>query len=176
MGLAAGLAVSLATAANATPTLVGTTTDPTGINNLVVDGTTYDVTFSLFTLNTFTQASTLSTDATNALDSALNALSVTELGEAAGDTFYFLDVDNSLSSWEGPRCGPACANWILASNGGTFVLGQSSSFGGSYIEAADFKAVGTSSVPEPLTLSLFGAGVAGAAAAMRRRRKANKAA
>jgi len=33
-----------------------------------------------------------------------------------------------------------------------------------------------SNVPEPLTLSLFGAGLAGAAAAMRRRRKANKSA
>ena len=62
IGLAAGLALSLA-AANATPTLVGTTTDPTGINDLVVDGTTYDVTFSLTTLNSFIQGTTLSVDA-----------------------------------------------------------------------------------------------------------------
>jgi hypothetical protein len=45
---------------HATPVLVGTTTDPTGINDLVVDGTTYDVTFSTTTLNTFTAGSTLS--------------------------------------------------------------------------------------------------------------------
>lgn len=67
IALAAGLAISLSTAEHAVPTLVGTTTDPLGIDNLVVDGTIYNVTFSLTTPNSFTQGTTLGTDAARLL-------------------------------------------------------------------------------------------------------------
>lgn len=63
IALAAGLAICLSAAANADPALEGTTTNPTGINALLVDGTTYNVMFSTTTLNSFTLGTTLSKDA-----------------------------------------------------------------------------------------------------------------
>jgi hypothetical protein len=169
IGLAAGLAVSLSTAASATPTLVGTTTDPTGINGLVVDGTTYDVTFSTTTLNSFSYPSTLSDDANFALVSALNALSVTELGNVTPRVIYVIDVDDSLSSFEGPACNVTSSpcpvgDWQESIDSNFTGLGSLDS-GIYYVAAADFTAMGT--VPEPFSLSLFGAGLLGAAA-MRR--------
>jgi hypothetical protein len=174
MGLAAGLAISLS-AANASPVLVGTTTDPTAINNLVVDGTTYNVTFSTTTLNTFTQGSTLSNDAQTALESALNALSVTALGNASPSLYYELDVDNSLTMWNAVDCAVTCAagQWGGALNGGGFSLGLNDAET-YYVEASDFTPVQTTTtgVPEPFTLSLFGAGLIGAGAMRRRMKKA----
>ncbi len=172
IGLAAGLALSLA-AANATPTLVGTTTDPTGINDLVVDGTTYDVTFSLTTLNSFIQGTTLSVDAESALVSALNALSVTGLGNATPSVDYLIDVDNSLGAFQGPLCLniPSCAVGDWATSLDILFPGLGLIINGTiYLEAADFSEVPTTGVPEPFTLSLFGAGLLGMAA-MRRRKK-----
>jgi hypothetical protein len=58
--------------ANATPTLLGNTTNPTGIDGVVVDGIDYNVVFSTTTFNTFTDNSTLSIDSAAALASALN--------------------------------------------------------------------------------------------------------
>jgi len=165
--------------AGATPTLVGTTTNPTGINGLVVDGTIYDVTFNITTLNSFTAGTTLSIDAATALADALNSLSVTELNNTSA-TFYLLDVDNSLSGYDsalmcsnGQACPGNVGNWHEASSESSPNLGLSGtpiSFTDEYVEAADFTEVGTVGVPEPLTLSLFGAGLVGAAA-MRRRKK-----
>jgi hypothetical protein len=173
MGLAAGLAISLSAAADASPVLVGTTTDPTAINNLVVDGTTYNVTFSTTTLNTFTQGSAQSSDAEAALVSALNAFSVTELGNTVVDTYYLVDVDNSLTSWDGPGCAVTCSagEWAGTTNGGGFSLGGNDE---DYLVASDFTPVQstTTGVPEPFTLSLFGAGLIGAGAMRRLKKKA----
>ena len=162
--------------ANATPTLVGTTTNPTGINGLIVDGTIYNVTFSTTTLNTFTPGTTLSIDAGTALASALTTLSVTALNNG-GTVFYILDVDNTLTNYDGPSlCTNACGvnpPWIEAEGRVTAVLGPIGFFPFSVTtEAADFTAVGTVAAPEPLTLSLFGVGLVGAAAMGRRKRKA----
>src|ERR1700683_3170868 len=86
-------------------TLVGTTSDPTGIDGLVVDGTTYDVAFSTTTLNSFTQGSTLSTDAANALTTALNNLGVTALaGGPSERNGFFLAVDNNVHNTDGAGC------------------------------------------------------------------------
>jgi hypothetical protein len=66
--------------------LVGTTTNPTGVTGLVVDGNTYDVTFSTdFFLNVFPTGPQFNdwipaTDAANALAAALNSYGVTALG------------------------------------------------------------------------------------------------
>jgi hypothetical protein len=186
IGLAAGLAISLATAVNAAPVLVGTTTNPTGINSLVVDGTIYDVTFSTTTLNSFTPGSTLSLDASSALASALNALSVTELGNFSPTVQYLIDVDNVLTTiipaqWDGVGCltitVTTCTgttdsfahDWQVSSAQGTWSLGANFT-NVYYVEAADFTPVGTApatGVPEPFTLSFFGVGLLGVAA-MRR--------
>ena len=173
IGLAAGLAISLSTAANAVPVLVGTTTDPTGINDLVVDGTTYDVTFSTTTLNSFSGGS-LSLDADAAPVAALNALSVTELGGTIPSGISILDVDNSLSSFEGPSCfnnGLPCivGSWAASSDSGFPNLGSSGA-GFWYVQAADFAVAPTTGVPEPSTLALFGAGIIGLGASRRRRK------
>jgi hypothetical protein len=169
IGLAAGLAISLSTVANATPVLLGTTTNPSGINNLVVDGTIYDVTLSTTALNTFSYGSTLSNDAATSLASALNALSVTGLGALTPTIENLINVDNSLSNFSEVFCltvtAPGCAaggQWSVGHALGAFTLGLSSdqSF---YVEAADFSAVGpvpTNGVPEPSTLALFPAGLA----------------
>ena len=177
IGLTIGLLVSLPMAANASPALVGTTTDPTGINGLVVDNTIYDVTFSLTTLNTFTYRSALSIDAVNALANALNTLSVTELNNFSklGLSQYALDVDNSTSPNDEAGCfGCAKAGeWLGETTGGDGSGLGLDTGGEEFLEAADFTAVGTvSAVPEPLTLSLFGAGLAGAIAMRRRKKKA----
>ena len=57
---------------------------------------------------------------------------------------------------------------------GTFDLFYAEDNGAPSVLQMDLNGTPFTSVPEPLTLSLFGAGIAGAAAAMRRRRKANK--
>jgi hypothetical protein len=159
-----GAALFAGSAANATATLVGTTSDPAGINNLVVDGTTYDVAFSTTTLNSFTYESTLSIDASEALASALNTLSVDELNDFVS-SYYYLDIDNSFPSdltycsvyhgsctWYGPgtvtvsALGPYGVNNIV------------------YIEAADFSVVPPPpppppAVPEPSSLPMLLAGL-----------------
>lgn len=166
IGLAAGLIVSLSTAAHATPTLVGSKTDPTGINDLVVDGTTYDVMFSLTTLKSpFTAFTTASSDAAIALASALNQLLVTGLGNATVTDGYAVDVDNnplnSASSFDAAFCGVPCTagTWgqvtSAANNLGTSTSGLGTTI---YTEAADFSAVPLS-VSEPMTLGLFGTGL-----------------
>jgi hypothetical protein len=161
IGIAAGLAISLSTAAHASPILEGTTTDPTGIDNLVVDGTTYDVMFSLTTLNTFSQGSTLSMDAETALASALNSLSVTELGNTNSIT-YLLDVDNSLAMFDAAEyCQESCPTSWTYDSSGSAAFGVA---GPHYTEAADFTAV-----PEPATLAVFGAGLLGLGFIYRRR-------
>ena len=171
IGFTIGLLISLPTLANAAPTLVGSATNPTGINNLVVDGTTYNVTFSLTTLNTFTFNTAFSNDADLALTSAINSLAITQLNNTPS-TAYFVDIDNSLVQFQDPFCltsGGSCTagNWTEGSEHCFIgcVLGSNGTAG--FIEAGDFVPV-----PEPLTLSLFGTGLAGAIAMRRRKSKA----
>lgn len=175
-----GCAALVSGGASATPTLVGTTTNPTGINGLVVDGTTYNVTFSTTTLNSFTPGTTLSTDAAAALADALNSLSVTALDQQPVSLFV-IDVDNSLTNFDDanyclPQCSGKLSTQWISSTFGSASLGYNLGglFGGNdfYVEAADFSAVSTSGVPEPLTLSLFGAGLIGGVAMRRKKRVA----
>jgi hypothetical protein len=166
IGLAAGLAFSLSAVANASPMLVGTTTNPTGINGLIVDGTTYNVTFSLTTLNSFTYSSKLSVDANAALVDALNALSVTGLDNAAPLSGFVLDVDNSFSLFNSSGCLLVGFCWVQAfgANFTNFGYQDGDDFHLYFLEAADFTAAHPTGVPEPFTLSLFGVGLLGAAA------------
>src|SRR5215831_18707185 len=83
--LAGGLALSSNVPARANAVLVGTTTNAMGVDGLVVDGTTYNVSFvhnsynNVFPSNNpiFAGNATLAADATTALAAALNTLSVT---------------------------------------------------------------------------------------------------
>ena len=109
----------------------------------------------------------------SALVSALNALSVTGLGNATPSVDYLIDVDNSLGAFQGPLCLniPSCAVGDWATSLDILFPGLGLIINGTiYLEAADFSEVPTTGVPEPFTLSLFGAGLLGMAA-MRRRKK-----
>ena len=58
LGLVAMALMGISGVAGAVPILEGSKTQPTGIDGLVVDGKTYNVTFSTTKLNTFTIATT----------------------------------------------------------------------------------------------------------------------
>lgn len=180
LGLLALALCGASTCVMATPTLVGTTTDPTGIDGLVVGTTTYNVTFSITSFDSpFTYGTSASIAAAADLGTALNSLGVTELASTAptNDGSLILGVDNSSGSNDETVCDAPCTspNWSSASGSLPLAIlgGNLAGFTNSmtYIEAADFAAVGAN-VPEPGTLSLFGLGLAGFALARRRRGQA----
>jgi len=137
-----------------------------------VDGTIYDVKFSITTLNTFTDGSKLSVDAASALTSAVNMLLVTELAGIAEKDSYIPNVDNTQFIFDGAFCEntTACSGAWKDGTGSGGSLADNGSVGFAYEEAADFTAIGTVSVPEPLSLGLFGTGLA-ALFLLRRRSK-----
>jgi hypothetical protein len=90
--------------ARAAPRLLGTATDPTGVEGLVFDTATYDVTFSLSTFSsTFAGEPGFASDAAGALAKVLEAYGVTALdggpSAPAGAVYsqYCLDVNPSLA-------------------------------------------------------------------------------
>jgi hypothetical protein len=153
-----------------------TTTDPTGINGLVVDGVTYNVTFSTTTFHSpFIGGASASQDAANAVAAAFSSAGLTELGSTALSLFgfYVAYVDNGFDMFgvsEGTHCevgssGGACStsHWVF-DGGASFPLGAFTWVPGAppfgYAVAADFTPV-SSNVPGPATLALLSAGLVG---------------
>jgi hypothetical protein len=179
LGLLAAALMSVSGVVGAAPVLVGTTTDPTGIDALVVDGTTYNVAFSTTTFNTFTWGTTLSTDASQALASALTGLSVISLAGGPGESGgYILMVDSKGPGQDAASCltggtgvcAGGASGWA-AGGVGLYPLGQFSygGYGGipfSYTEAADFT---PAPVPIPASIWLILSGLAGLGLASWRR-------
>jgi hypothetical protein len=178
----------------ATPVVTGTSTDPTGVTGLVVDGATYNVTFSLTNYDTAFPAfgqpeSGLATLAALALAAALNGhVSALNGGPVPGPSpaffqYYCLDVgpkgpDSPFAcGWGATPFGPVWRGYLT---GGSGVLGCNfgpctpSNHNWSFDEAADFTLVsGTpGKLPEPATLGLLGLGCAVTFLTQRKRRRA----
>jgi hypothetical protein len=152
-------------------TLVGTTTDPTGIDGIVVDGITYDATFGTTPdATTFTYQTAAAIAAGTQLANALNTLNVTTLGGAPPCTFSSLPPEICALYVDAPVGGAADSatadgfpwfeNLTCIQGTGTCIINESA--------FVDWSVA--SSVPEPATLSLFGLGLAGVGFMRRRKR------
>ena len=153
-----------------------TLTNPTGIDGLVVDGTTYDVTFGASPgFSPFAAFTVGGQDAATALASALNTLGVTGLDEVSALRYaVFVDwvpnqtipgsIDGDLAYLNIPTPPwTATGGFEWADPGVCQQAGTCDQFTNWSVSAA-------AGVPEPASLSLLGLGLAGIG--FMRRRKA----
>jgi hypothetical protein len=164
LGLLAAALVGVSGGAGAAAVLVGTTTDPTGIDGLVVDGTNYNVAFSTTTYNTFNYGTVLSADSAKALAAALFTFGVTAFEGAppgSGVSGYEVTVDNpdnAYSDYALFRLDEPPGSGYPWGNGITFTGFLGNLGDGVYIAAADFT---PAPVPVPASIWLILSGLAG---------------
>ena len=176
LGLLAAVLIGSSGTAMAVPILVGTTTDPTGIDGLVVGGVTYDVTFSITTLDSpFVQGTQLSVDAASAIAAVLTSFEVTALDGVTpqqGSPLLIL-VNGAFGTNDEAFCGfSTCSagSWSTGFGPATTLGPIVDPFTGAtlgYTMAANFIAV-PDTVPEPRTLALLGLGLLGFGVTRRR--------
>jgi hypothetical protein len=176
----AAVAASVATLAAASPavadpSVVGSASDASGIDGLDVNGVDYSVTFSITQLSSpFSEGVYPTAEAAANLVAALNSLDVTGFNFGVSlQSVTQIDVDNTLGDGDvaityNPSNDIPAGSWVTG-NLDVINLGLYNNY--VYTIAADFTQVDTS-VPEPSTLSLFGAALLSFAGfAMYRRRK-----
>ncbi len=182
-GFAAAICIAILSMAVVDPliaaTLVGSTSDATGINGLLVDGVLYDVTFTNASYDTVYSSSqptffgnaSGADDAATALSSALTAAGVTNLDG-------FVDSTNSLQAAQVPY---ADASGLFTA-AGAYCLTGTSCAAGEWVEESpgtdsDNEVFGTTDfttfvvAPLPAALPLFVSGVGVLGLFSRRKRK-----
>ena len=101
-------------AALADPILVGPSTDATGINGLVIDGVTYDVTFSFVpTASPFVFGTQQSVDAADSLATALTDFSVTGINGLTNSAFTALQISvDGVTPGDGMFLNGVSSQWV----------------------------------------------------------------
>jgi hypothetical protein len=176
--------VALCGVAGAAPVLVGTSTHPTGVNGLVVDGTTYNLTFSSGSYNaTYLSAPTFegnlagASDAAAALKEFLNLSGVNGLlGSDCSTTSFGCRLIIPSGTLLIPPIPEFMYGYLIDFQQGFSAWGPPSQFSGgspadplgcnhqggpSCQEFVVFTAADSTPVPEPFTLGLVGLGLAG---------------
>ena len=187
LALTVSLGLSVAAPAYAV-TLVGTTTDASGINGVVIDSVTYNVTFvngsynSVYTsLPTFLGNNSGATDATTALISALNGLGVTNLDGLPPPTYYAnlvaavpeqYPVEGLVASATAacPTEPIVCAASSWGTEGALFTLPAATS------TTIDYAVFTVANTPLPAALPLFASGLGALGLLGWRRKRKNAAA
>ena len=166
IGALGAASLTVCGAALAAPTLVGTPTNASGIDGVVVHAVTYDVTFSTSSFDsTFSTASTADA-ASVVLAGDLVRLGVTGLsfGEASGfncrNTVLCATWAGSSNALSAVVFMPLPTGWIGVQTV-PFSPGcpRTLTNGAACMEAAHWTAVTSSSAPEPATLALLGLGL-----------------
>jgi hypothetical protein len=167
LGLIAGIALISVSQASAV-TLVGTTSDAKGINGLVVDGVTYDVTFvnepyqTVFasTPPTFLGNYTGAVAAASALTAALNSLGVTTMDGVTFPTSEYAEIPFSCCALgQDQAVGPMnfseiSGGWVTFSAGGPNDIGANFP----WVDQVEFSAT---PLPSSLPLFVTGLGICG---------------
>jgi len=166
IGALGAASLAVCAAALAAPTLVGTPTNASGIDGVVVHAVTYDVTFSTSSFDSTFSTVSASFAAAFALAVDLNQLSVTGLSFGVkgldcraipdGNCLIFTGSSSLLAD---VLLMPGPPNMWINEQPIVPGINLGCSQGSQCNEAAHWTAVTSSSMPEPATLTLFGLGL-----------------